>query len=98
MDLASIFSEMLGANARLCFQIGLRTDDIVHTWYLSHFLIMNEKGASLGTRLRFGGMEVQLLHEDSCTTALRLSWVSYMCSFLPLKHLVSFFKKSFQRS
>lgn len=60
MDLASIFSEMLGAKARLCFQVGLRTDDRVHTWYLSHFLIMNEKGASLRARMRLGGMEVEL--------------------------------------
>lgn len=46
MDLASVFSEMEGAEARLWFHVELRKDNRVHTWYLSHFLIMNEERAS----------------------------------------------------
>lgn len=46
MDLASVFSEMVGAEATLWFHVELRKDNRVHTWYLSHFLITNEERAS----------------------------------------------------
>lgn len=52
MDLASVFSEMVGAETRLWFHVELRKHNRVHTWYLSHFLIMKEH--HLRARLTLG--------------------------------------------
>ena len=91
MDLASIFKNVLGAEAELLFQVGLRKDDSIHIWYRSHFLSLNEKRASGGARLRLGGMGLD------CSVKIvavyhRKTFMGFLnaVSSSPLKYLVPF--------
>lgn len=91
MNLASIFRDVLGAEAGLWFQLGLRKDDSVHTWYLSHFLSVNEKRASLEARLRLRGMGLNCFMKIAARCCLK-AFMGFLRVFssLPLKHLVPF--------
>ena len=91
MDLASIFTDVLGAEAGLLFQVGLRKDDSIHIWYRSHFLSLNEKRASGGARLRLGGtgldcfMKIVALYHHK-------TFMGFLNAFSssPLKHFLFF--------
>lgn len=64
MDLASIFKDVLGAEAGLWFQVGLRKDDSIHI-HISHFLSLNEKKSIRRGKAEAGRHGFELLHEDS---------------------------------
>ena len=83
MDLVSVFSEMLAAAARLWFQVGLRRDYRVHTWYLSlseHEWKKEDKAEDMSC---FMTTVVQ------CCLTTFMGFL-HLFFFSPLKHLVPF--------